>query len=98
MLPLIFDDFVQRKRNNANNSTENNLVNAQAQAHEQNDEDDDDDGFKVKENEKLEDVKPIKDIVVLTIYKHYFGDIDHIEKSTENYKMIQTKFRGLIKN
>jgi len=65
MLPLIFDDFTQRKRINNNLEITNNNNDENPNQNQNND--DEDDGFKVGLHEKEDDVKPIRDIVVLTI-------------------------------
>lgn len=72
MLPLVFDDTTNKSKNKKADDEPQPAANANAEAEE-------DDGFKINETKDKEDM-PLKDVVVITIFQHWF----EIEISGDN--------------
>jgi hypothetical protein len=72
MLPLVFDDTTNKSKNKKADDEPQTAANANADAEE-------DDGFKINETKDKEDM-PLKDVVVITIFQHWF----EIEISGDN--------------
>jgi len=70
MLPLVFDDTTNKSKNKKADDEPQPAANAVAE---------DDEGFKINENKDKEDM-PLKDVVVITIFQHWF----EIEISSDN--------------
>lgn len=77
MLPLVFDDTTNKNKSKKEDEPNAN-ANTNANANANNTPDEDEEGFKVNSSEK-EDM-PLKDVVVITIFQHWFD----IEISSDN--------------
>jgi len=97
MLPLVFDDTSAKRGNKKNDDDAVNNANNNAN-NNRNDKDDneDDDGFRINEKDKEE--MPLKDVVVITIFHHWFDiAIDAKMDMTEKQNDLALKLKNNLK-